>query len=106
MEELFAENLLPRILMTMTALALMIGPAIADFNKTHVTNPLWPPHARFHIVWQVITNSSINLLMLFLLWKPMVEPYNLQLVLVALVQAAILFPLFVTTALMPIFDGT
>ena len=71
MELLYDENLLPRILMTITAIALTIGPAVADFNKTHATNPLWPPHARFHVVWQVITNSSLCLMILYILWTPL-----------------------------------
>ena len=94
MELLYDENLLPRILMTVTAIALAIGPAVADFNKTHATNPLWPPHARFHVVWQVITNSSLCLMMLYILWTPLVAQYNLQLILVAIVQGAILAPLY------------
>ncbi|MFT6015252.1 MAG: hypothetical protein ACI809_001009, partial [Candidatus Azotimanducaceae bacterium] len=95
----------PRILMTITAIALAIGPAIADFNKTHATNPLWPPHARFHVVWQVITNSTLCLMLLFILWTPLVAQYNLQLVLVVMVQGAILAPLYITIASMRIFDG-
>jgi len=105
MEQLFEVNLISRILMTLTALVLAIGPAVADFNKTHATNPLWPPHARFHVVWQVTTNSSLCLLMLFILWTPLVEQYNRQLVLVALMQAAILAPLYSTIACMGIFGG-
>jgi small-conductance mechanosensitive channel len=105
MELLYDENLLPRILMTVTAIALAIGPAVADFNKTHATNPLWPPHARFHVVWQVITNSSLCLMMLYILWTPLVAQYNLQLILVAIVQGAILAPLYVTIASMGLFDG-
>jgi hypothetical protein len=84
---------------------LAIGPAIADFNKTHATNPLWPPHARFHVVWQVITNSTLCLMLLFILWTPLVAQYNLQLVLVVMVQGAILAPLYITIASMRIFDG-
>lgn len=105
MELLYDENLVPRILMTVTAIALAFGPAIADFNKTHATNPLWPPHARFHVVWQVITNSSLCLMMLYVLWTPLVAQYNLQLILVALVQGAILAPLYITIASMSLFDG-
>ena len=105
MELLYDENLVPRILMTVTAIALAIGPAVADFNKTHATNPLWPPHARFHVVWQVITNSSLCLMMLYVLWTPLVTQYNLQLILVAIVQGAILAPLYVTIASMGLFDG-
>ena len=105
MELLYDENLVPRILMTLTAIALAVGPAVADFNKTHATNPLWPPHARFHVVWQVITNSSLCLVMLYILWTPLVAQYNLQLILAAIVQGAILVPIYVTIACMGLFDG-
>ena len=105
MELLYDENVVPRILMTLTAIALAVGPAIADFNKTHATNPLWPPHARFHVVWQVITNSSLCLVMLYILWTPLVEEYNLLLALAAIVQGAILVPVYVTIACMGLFDG-
>jgi len=105
MELLFEQNLIARILMTITGLGLAIGPAVADFNKTHATNPLWPPHARFHVVWQVLTNSSLCLFMLFVLWTPLVEQYDLQLKLVAMVQFAILLPIYATIACMGLFDG-
>ena len=105
MELLYDHNLLSRILMTFTGFGLAVGPAIADFNKTHATNPLWPPHARFHVVWQVLTNSSLCLFMLFVLWTPLVEQYDLQLKLVAIVQFTILIPIFATIACMRLFDG-
>lgn len=105
MELLYDANLIPRILMTITAIALAIGPAVADFNKTHATNPLWPPHARFHVVWQVITNSSLCVMMIYVLWTPLVAQYNLQLILVLMVQGAILAPLYITIASMRLFDG-
>ncbi|KFY43981.1 hypothetical protein V495_03680 [Pseudogymnoascus sp. VKM F-4514 (FW-929)] len=37
-----------RILLTVSAVGQILGPFIADFNHTHVLNPLWPGHARFH----------------------------------------------------------
>lgn len=40
--------MLGKILLSFSALATAMGPFIADFNETHVKNPNWPPHARFH----------------------------------------------------------
>jgi len=39
-----------------------------DINETHVWNPDWTPHARIHEVWQLLTNSSIGVLCLWLVW--------------------------------------
>ena len=39
-----------------------------DINETHVWNPDWTPHARIHEVWQLITNSSIGVVCLWLVW--------------------------------------
>ncbi|MCJ1471777.1 hypothetical protein MMC13_000418 [Lambiella insularis] len=36
------------LLLTFSALAQGLGTLYADFNETHVLNPRWPPHARFH----------------------------------------------------------
>ena len=35
---------------------------VIDFNRTHATNPEWPGHARFHLVWQVTTIAGLTLL--------------------------------------------
>ncbi|MCK0107867.1 hypothetical protein MWU58_01045 [Flavobacteriaceae bacterium S0825] len=39
-----------------------------EINTTHVFNPDWTPHVRIHEVWQLITNSSIGILCLWLVW--------------------------------------
>ncbi|WP_445384747.1 hypothetical protein ACT6NV_12340 [Robiginitalea sp. IMCC44478] len=39
-----------------------------EINDTHVFNPDWTPHAKIHEVWQLLTNSGIGLLCLWLLW--------------------------------------
>ena len=40
-----------------------------DFNETHVTNPSFPGHARFHIVRQVSSYVYVLLLALYLIWS-------------------------------------
>jgi hypothetical protein len=61
-------NLTANILITLVALATGLAPMKADFNATHATNPLWPPHARFHVVWQVLCQSGVSLFILYLVW--------------------------------------
>ena len=105
MESLFDLNIVTRILLTILAVALCIGPAKADFNATHATNPLWPGHALFHVVWQVVTNSTNSLVLLALIWVPVVQ-YDLQLKLACLFIAIILGSFYVTLACMKLFEGT
>ncbi len=31
-----------------------LGTMAVDLNRTHATNPEWPGHARFHLLWQVM----------------------------------------------------
>lgn len=61
-------EMLARILLTLTALGYSAVTIFADFNNTHATNPLWTPHARFHLVWQVLSYSGIGLIALYLIW--------------------------------------
>ena len=40
-----------------------------EINDTHVFNPDWTPHVRIHEVWQLITNTSMGLFCLWLVWN-------------------------------------
>ena len=62
------------------ALALLCGiQGIAtlaiDLNRTHATNPLWPGHARFHLVWQTFNTTMLAVLEIALLF--MHGPYEI-----------------------------
>ena len=61
-------NLTANVLITLVALATGLAPMKADFNATHATNPLWTPHARFHVVWQVLCQSGVSVFILYLVW--------------------------------------
>ena len=70
MESILDHNLLARVLLTMVSAGYGLGLVLADVNNTHVTNPLWTPHARFHCVWQVASYCGLALVALGLIWLP------------------------------------
>ena len=53
----------------LAALCILQGLAtmVIDLNRTHATNPLWPGHARFHLVWQTTAFAWLALLEVALL---------------------------------------
>ncbi len=57
-----------KILLTVVTFGYSLIPALADFNKTHATNPKWLPHARYHVVWQVMSYICMALIALYLIW--------------------------------------
>lgn len=62
--------LVAQVLLTLVTLGYSAIPTLADFNKTHATNPLWTPHARFHVVWQVSSYLGLAAIALALIWWP------------------------------------
>jgi len=69
--EVFSDGyLLARVLLTVATVGYGLLTIIADFNKTHATNPLWTPHARFHVVWQITSYIGFALVALGLIWTP------------------------------------
>jgi len=102
------------------ATAIAIVPLLVDINYTHATNPLWPPHARFHVVWQCLIQAGIGFVILKLLWpqnhifnydcccnnmrmRSMDYPYRVE------VANTLLFifigPFYVTMSTMKLFGG-
>ena len=60
--------MIQKLLITFCIAIYLIGVPILEINDTHVFNPDWTPHARIHEVWQLITNSMIGILCLWLVW--------------------------------------
>jgi hypothetical protein len=65
---------LSRLLLSGAAIGTIVGTGRADLNRTHVFNPDWPPHARFHAAagWGAVAGSQ--LLALWLTWRSGQEP--------------------------------
>lgn len=104
MESIFDQTLVSRILFTLVAIAIGIGPMIADFNETHATNPLWPPHARFHVVWQVLSQAGVSCVILYLLWAGSSD-YFTHITLAAILNYIWCVSFYSTLASMSLFGG-
>ena len=100
--EFATDNLIARVLLTLVTLGYSLVPVLADFNKTHATNPLWTPHARFHVVWQVSSYCGIGLIALFLIWS---AGPAAKLWLAVGLAAAMYAGFFATVFAMPRFGG-
>src|SRR3712207_5999807 len=65
--------ILGRLLITVALVSTVVGPVAADWNRTHIFNPEWPPHARFHGVVGLCLSVAFSLVGLWLLWRPSPE---------------------------------
>lgn len=62
-------SLIEKLLLTVAIAAFGLGVPILEINDTHVFNSNWSPHVLIHEVWQLITNSTLAVVALWLLWK-------------------------------------
>jgi MFS family permease len=104
MESAFDGNLIARVLLTLATLGYGAITIKADFNKTHATNPQWTPHARFHVVWQILSYSGIGLIALGLTWLN--GPLPRERLYLAAALAIVMYAAFFIAALArPVFAG-
>ena len=96
--------LVARILFTLVTTGWAVLTVAADFNKTHATNPAWTPHARFHVVWQILSYVGFGLLAFALIWWPGALAVE-RLYLVALMSAIVYAAFFGALIVMPIYGG-
>lgn len=57
-------------IITLVALITLIGPYAADWNITHIYNPRWPPHAKFHNAQTMLLGTLLALGAIWYTWKP------------------------------------
>lgn len=43
-------------------------PIIADLSDSHLLNPSWMPHAKFHLAWLLSSNALLAIFSLYLAW--------------------------------------
>ncbi|MFT7186611.1 MAG: hypothetical protein ACI84K_002014 [Pseudohongiellaceae bacterium] len=56
----------PKLIITFSVILYAAVVPILEINATHVFNPGWAPLLRIHEVWQLLTNSSLGILCLWL----------------------------------------
>ena len=57
-----------KVLLTVTALWAGVGPYVFDWNTTHIYNPEWPPHAKFHNAQTMSLGAALAASALYVLW--------------------------------------
>jgi hypothetical protein len=94
-----------RLLVSVPALFLVLGPPVADLNASHVLNPSWSGHARLHTVWLITTNSLVCLVALRLLWRPLGGALRVSVLLAGTLVGFVLLGFFVAAATQTLYDG-
>ena len=57
-----------RVLISAVAVFTPLGAFAADWNATHIYNPNWPPHAKFHNAQTMVSAVLLPALALWQLW--------------------------------------
>lgn len=59
-----------RLIFTVIGVSLPVAAHAADMNQTHIYNPRWPPHAKFHNGQTLSMSLLLGALTTFLAWWP------------------------------------
>jgi hypothetical protein len=97
-------SLVAKILLTLATIGYGFVTIKADFNATHATNPQWTGHARFHVVWQILSYAGIASIALVLIWWPGPLP-TARLYLAGALAVAVYGAFFVAALARPLFSG-
>lgn len=82
-----------RICLTASALVTSIGPYLADWSESHVLNPRWPPHAKFHNGQTMSFGLTLGIMTAYYTWRATPQPKD------SMRTAAIFGSLYYVTAL-------
>ena len=63
-----------KILLSVLVVATTLVSIVADWNSSHVFNPDWSPHAKFHDIMLLTLLVGLMPILLWLLWRKSAEP--------------------------------
>jgi len=95
-----SRNKLGKSILTFVLVVGAVVSTVVDWNTTHLFNPAWHPHARFHDALFLLMLDAMSLVALWLLWRQSKEP-EIGLKVAALFAAAVWTPFFYIEALIP-----
>ena len=58
-----------RLLISLVAVFTAVSPYLADWNVTHIYNPAWTPHAKFHNAQTMVLGAMLGFLSIYCLWS-------------------------------------
>lgn len=89
-----------RSLLTFAVATFSAINVLADWNQTHIFNPTWPPHARFHAADMAVIVWSVSAIAIWLLWRRSTEP-AVGMKVAMLISVALWSPFLYVTLLVP-----
>ena len=57
-----------KLLISLVAIFTAVSPYLADWNETHIYNPQWLPHAKFHNAQTMVLGAFLGVISLYCLW--------------------------------------
>lgn len=89
-----------RILLSVVLVATAVVSVAVDWNTTHIFNPEWHPHAKFHDLVMLWLLSGMSIVALWLLWRRSTEP-DIAYTFAMLVPVIFWAPFFFVTLVVP-----
>ena len=97
---------MPRIMLTVILILMILATAVADLGFMHASNDAWPPHAKYHAIWNVTHVAGTHGIALAVLWVGAGADSILRFRIAAGILLAFIVGFFAATVLSGLFDAS